>query len=436
MDNLPAAPETIVRLVTRKLMPLLMLCYLIAYLDRSNISVAALQMNADLGLTAQMYGIGAGLFYVTYVAFEVPSNVILARMGARLWIARIMITWGLIACGMAFIQTPVQLYTMRLMLGAAEAGFTPGVIYYLSGWFPGSTRARAMSWFFTAAVLASVVGLPISGALLDLHGLMGWAGWRWLFFLEGIPAVLLGVVVLRMLPDRPAVAPWLSREQSTWIENQIAAESSQNPSGKGGHHLSEAFSDPRVWLLSLFWLLQAFGTTGVTLFLPQILKMVSGKSDFVVTLLAALPFLLACVLMHLNGRNSDASGERQLHLGIPLLLAGGLLTASVFVDSVPLSYGLLVAALAFNWASTPVFWAVATRYVSAGVAGAGAIALINALANLSGVGLPPLIGFLRDRTGSYDSSLLLVAAALLAGGVLGLWLASPSVGRRQKSKDK
>ena len=184
MDNLPAAPETIVRLVTRKLMPLLMLCYLIAYLDRSNISVAALQMNADLGLTAQMYGIGAGLFYVTYVAFEVPSNVILARMGARLWIARIMITWGLIACGMAFIQTPVQLYTMRLLLGAAEAGFTPGVIYYLSGWFPGSTRARAMSWFFTAAVLASVVGLPISGALLDLHGLMGWAGWRWLFFLE------------------------------------------------------------------------------------------------------------------------------------------------------------------------------------------------------------------------------------------------------------
>lgn len=428
--NQTISPEETVRLVMRKLMPLLMLGYLIAYLDRSNISVAALQMNADLGLTAQMYGLGAGLFYVTYVIFEVPSNVILARVGARTWIGRIMISWGLIACGMAFVQTPGQLYSMRLLLGAAEAGFTPGVIYYLSGWFPGSTRARAMSWFYTAAVLASVVGLPISGALLDLHGLLGWAGWRWLFFLEGIPAVLLGAITLKMLPDRPSAAAWLSQDQATWLETQIAAESSNRTSETRKLHLSEIFADSRVWLLSLFWLLQAFGTTGVTLFLPQILKLVSGKSDFVVTLLSALPFVLACGLMHLNGRHSDASGERRLHLGLPLLLAGALLTASVFVDSIPISYGLLVVALGFNWASTPVFWAVATRYVSPGVAGAGAIALINALANLSGVGLPPLIGFLKDRTGNYDSSLLLVAVALAAGGGLGLWLARVTAARK------
>ena len=250
-------------IITRRLLPFLMLLYLVAYIDRANISVAALLMNADLRLSAEMYGLGAGLFYITYIIFEVPSNLILARVGARRWIARIMVTWGLVACGMAFINTAGQLYGMRLLLGAAEAGFTPGIIYYLSRWFPSSNRARAMSFFYIAAALASVLGLPLSGALLKLDGLLGLAGWRWLYFVEGVPAVVLGFVVLRYLPDTPREARWLSGEQHAWLCKTIADESSQALGGRGGGW-QRAFSDGKVWLLSLFWLSQAFGTIGVT----------------------------------------------------------------------------------------------------------------------------------------------------------------------------
>lgn len=413
--------ETI-RIVTRRLMPFLMLLYLVAYVDRANISVAALQMNADLGLSARMYGLGAGLFYVTYILFEVPSNVILARVGARRWIARIMVTWGLVACGMAFVRSPGQLYTMRLLLGAAEAGFTPGVIYYISRWFPSSDRARAMSWFYVAAALASVVGLPLSGALLHLDGALGWAGWRWLYFVEGVPAVLLGLVVLRYLPDRISDARWLTSAQADWLEQSIAVESSRAPAHHAGGWRG-AFADGRVWLLGLFWLLQAFGTIGVTLFLPQILKGMSGGSNFVVSLLSALPFLLAALMMYLNGRHSDASCERRLHLGLPLLTAGVLLIASVAAGHSFVTYVLLVLAVGLNWAVTPVFWAVTTEYLAGGAAAAGAIALINAVANLAGVGLPPLLGLIRDETGSYDLGLQGIGAALIAGGLLGLALA-------------
>ena len=332
MNITPAFKAETIGLITRRLIPFLMLLYLIAYLDRSNISVAALQMNADLGLTSQMYGLGAGLFYVTYIIFEVPSNIILARVGARRWIARIMVTWGLIACGMAFIQSAHQLYGMRLLLGAAEAGFTPGVIYYISRWFPSSNRARAMSFFYIAAALASVIGLPLSGALLNMDGILGHAGWRWLYFVEGVPAVLLGFVVLKYLPDGVGDAKWLSPAQGEWLSKTIAEETARAP---GGHWAGwqRAFTDSRVWLLSLFWLLQAFGTIGVTLFLPQILKKLSGESNFVVSLLSALPFLLACVLMYLNSRHSDARHERRLHLGLPLLISGVLLIASIYAGN-------------------------------------------------------------------------------------------------------
>ncbi len=402
-----------------------MLLYLIAYIDRANISVAALQMNADLGLSASMYGLGVGLFYVTYIIFEVPSNVILARVGARRWIARIMVTWGLVASGMAFIQTPGQLYGMRLLLGAAEAGFTPGIIYYLGRWFPTSHRARAMSFFYIAAALASVIGLPVSGALLNLNGVLGFAGWRWLFFMEGLPAVALGFVVLRYLPDSPREARWLSPAQGDWLNATIEAESARAPS----HHAGGwrvAFADHRVWLLSLFWLSQAFGTIGVTMFLPQVLKSLSGQSDFVVSVFSGLPFVLACVLMYLNGRHSDARQERRWHLGLPLVVAGILLAASLVARDLPTTYLLLLLAIGFNWCVSPVFWAVSTEYLAGGAAAASAIALINSVANIAGVGLPPLLGFVRDRTGSWNSSLFLIAVALILGGLLGLVLAPRS----------
>lgn len=413
--------ETI-RLITRRLLPFLMLLYLIAYVDRANISVAALTMNADLGLSTQMYGLGAGLFYVTYILFEVPSNIILARVGARRWIARIMVTWGCVACGMAFIQSANQLYGMRLLLGAAEAGFTPGIIYYLSRWFPTSNRARAMSFFYIAAALASVIGLPLSGALLGMDGAFGFSGWRWLYFVEGVPAVVLGFVVLRILPDTPRDAPWLSAAQADWLSGTIAAETAAAPSAHSAGW-RQAFTDSKVWLLALFWLLQAFGTIGVTLFLPQILKGLSGESNFVVTLLSALPFLLACVLMYLNGHHSDARRERRLHLGLPLLASGIALAASLAMGHAVATYSLLLLAVGLNWAVTPVFWAVTTEYLAGGAAAAGAIALINAVANFAGVGLPPTLGFIRDRTGSYNAGLLLIAGALILGGFLGLYLA-------------
>ncbi len=403
-----------------KLIPFLMLLYLVAYIDRSNISVAALQMNADLGLDTRMYGIGAGLFYVTYILFEVPSNLVLTRVGARRWIARIMLTWGLIAAGMSLVRTPMQLYVTRLLLGAAEAGFTPGIIYYLSCWYPRSDRARAMSFFYIGAALASVIGLPLSGTLLKLNGILGIAGWRWLFLLEGIPAFLLGFAVLKYLPDAPANAPWLSDSQKEWLIGLLRREAGSMPVSHSSA-TQTALRNGRVWLLSLFWFLQAFGTIGIPLFLPLIVRSVSGRSDFIVSLLSALPFFFACVFMYLNGRHSDLSGERALHLGIPMLAAAVLLAGAIYCGNQILAYAMLVVTIALNWAATPVFWSVTTEYLS-GAAAAVSIALINAVANICGVALPPLMGFIKDTTNTYDYALLLVAAALFAGGVLGLYL--------------
>jgi MFS family permease len=429
----PFAEKTISR-VTGKLLPFLMLLYLVAYLDRSNISVAALQMNADLGLSARMYGLGAGLFYVTYVVFEIPSNVILTKVGARKWIARIMISWGILAAGMAFIKTPGQLYGMRLLLGAAEAGFTPGIIYYLGQWFPAGSRAHAMSYFYIAAALASVIGLPLSGALLELHGLFGLAGWRWLYLLEGLPAIVLGIMVFRYLPEDIRRAKWLSSEQKQWLAETMAAELKM-ASGEKEARWYFIFSDSKVWLLSLFWLLQAFGTIGITLFLPQIVKGISGGTNFTISLLSALPFLLACASMHFNSRHSDARQERRLHLGLPLLLSGLLLIAGIYTGTVT-TYLLLIFSVALNWSVTPVFWAVTTQYLAKGLVAAGSIAMINAMANIAGALLPYLIGYIRDVKGDYTYAFWMVGGALAAGGILGLILVRKTAAGRHPERVK
>ena len=408
-----------------KLIPFLMLLYMVAYIDKSNISVAALQMNAELSLTARMYGIGVGLFFLTYILLEVPSSLILSKVGARRWIARIMITWGIVAAGMSLVQSANQLYVMRLLLGAAEAGFTPGIIYYLSQWYPRSDRARAMSFFYIGAALASVIGLPLSGAFLHLDGFFGVSGWRWLFLLEGIPAAILGIVVLRYLPDAPEKTHWLNPQQKKWLSRTMATEQASTAiSHHDAWHV--AFRNRRVWLLSLFWLLQAFGTIGITLFLPLIVQSVSKQGSFTVSLMSALPFLLACIFMFFNGRHSDKTGERGRHLGVPLLAAGVLLALAVFSGNAWLAYGLLVVAVGLNWAATPVFWATTTEYLS-GPAAAVSIALINSIANLAGLGLPPVMGWMKDVTDNFDYALLMVAAALLAGGVLGIYLGAGKV---------
>jgi MFS family permease len=336
-----------------------------------------------------------------------------------------MITWGIVAAGMSLVQSANQLYVMRLLLGAAEAGFTPGIIYYLSQWYPRSDRARAMSFFYIGAALASVIGLPLSGAFLHMDGFFGVSGWRWLFLLEGIPAAILGIVVLKYLPDDPEKTHWLNPDQKKWLSRTMAQEQAGTAiSHRDAWHV--AFRNRRVWLLSLFWLLQAFGTIGITLFLPLIVQSVSRQGSFTVSVMSALPFLVACVLMYFNGGHSDKTGERGRHLGVPLLAAGVLLAVAVFSGNAWLAYGLLVLAVGLNWAATPVFWATTTEYLS-GPAAAVSIALINSIANLAGLGLPPVMGWMKDVTDNYDYALLMVAGALLAGGVLGIYLGAGKV---------
>ncbi|KGT87547.1 MFS transporter [Enterobacter cancerogenus] len=407
-----------------KIIPFIVICYFVANLDKTNISIAALQMNADLGLTTSMYGLGVGMFYISYILFEIPSNVIMTKVGARRWIARIMITWGIVSAGMAFVHTANQLYVMRFLLGMAEAGFAPGIIYYIACWFPKSNRARAMSFFYMGSVSASIIGLPVSGAILNMHGIADIAGWRWLFALEGIPALILGCLVLWRLPDSPEQAPWLNSQQKSWLRDRLQQDNADVAIGKNHSWLS-ALKDKTVLLLSLVWFLQAFGSIGITLFMPLIIKsMAAEQSNFVISLLSAVPFIMACLFMYLNGRHSDRTRERSWHLGLPLILSGLALATAIFTANLWVAYLLLVLTVGFNFALTPIFWAVTTEKL-AGVAAAASIAFINTVANFVGLGLPPVLGKLKDMTHSYHSGLLVVAVALIAGGVIGIIVSRP-----------
>ncbi|MCX2945554.1 MFS transporter, partial [Rahnella perminowiae] len=381
--------STTLKKLNAKIIPFIIICYFVANLDKTNISVAALQMNADLGLSASMYGLGVGMFYISYIIFEIPSNVIMTRVGARIWIARIMITWGIVSAGMSLVHTPTQLYVMRFLLGMAEAGFTPGIIYYISCWFPKSNRARAMSFFYMGSVLASVIGLPISGSILNMHGIADIAGWRWLFAMEGIPAIILGCLVLLRLPDTPNHANWLSADEKKWLNTRLQQENSDVEVGKH-HSWASALRNKVVLMLSLVWFLQAFCSIGITLFLPLIIKSVATEqSNFVISVLSAIPFAFAAIFMYVNGRHSDLTKERSLHLGVPLIISGLLLAASIYTSNLFVAYIMLVLTVGFNFALTPIFWAVTTEKL-AGVAAAASIAFINAIANFAGLGLPPL----------------------------------------------
>jgi len=415
---------TTLKKINKKIIPFIVLCYFVANLDKTNISIAALQMNADLGLTATMYGLGVGIFYISYILFEIPSNVIMTKVGARRWIARIMISWGVISAGMALVNSPTQLYVMRFLLGMAEAGFAPGIIYYISCWFPKSHRARAMSFFYMGSVMASVIGLPLSGSLLNLHGIADIAGWRWLFVLEGIPAVVLGILVLSRLPDSPKQAKWLSSQQKQWLDTQITAD---NKDVEISHNRwFEALKSKPVLLLSLVWFLQAFGSIGITLFMPLIIKsMLLEQNNIVVSIFSAIPFLCACLFMYLNGRHSDKTKERSLHMGLPLIFSGIALSIAIFSSNLWFAWMLLVLCVGFNFALTPIFWAVTTEKLS-GVTAAASIAFINTVANFVGLGLPPILGKIKDNTGSYHSGLLIVAVALIIGGIVGIIVSRPS----------
>jgi len=412
--------QATIRKVTWRLIPFLLLLYFIAYLDRVNVGFAALQMNEDLGFSASVYGLGAGVFFAGYALCEVPSNLILARVGARRWIARIMFTWGLISISMIFIRGPLSFYTLRFLLGVAEAGFLPGIIYYLADWYPAKQRAKAVGWFMSAIPLSIIIGGPIAGLLLGLNDLLGLRGWQWLFLLEGIPAVLLSIVTFFYLTDHPDHARWLSPEQQQWLTEKINTEQSQARE-RYGISLGRMLLHPTVWLLALLALACQSGSYGLSLWIPQIVKNLSGFSDFQVGMITALPYCAAAIGMVLVGAHSDRTGERFLHIAVPSLLAVfGFCLSAWLTSPLPAIIALTIAAVG-DLSSRGPFWALPGRFLS-GSASAGGIALINTIGSLGGFVGPFAVGWIKDRTGDYSDGLYFLAALLFIGAILTMYL--------------
>jgi MFS family permease len=363
-----------------------------------------------------MYGIGAGIFFLGYAMFEIPSNAMLVRFGARLWIARIMITWGLISACMMFVTGEWSFYVMRFLLGVAEAGFLPGIIYYLSQWFPREQRAKAVSWFMIGIPLSVVFGGPLSGWLLGFDGKMGLHGWQWLYIVEGLPAVLLGFVVLGFLTERPADARWLSAEQRGWLTDRIAAE---HVEAQARHKLDfvTALRHPTVWLLAAIMFCCQTGSYGLTLWVPTIVKGLSGFTNFEVGLFSAVPYICAALGMIWIGGSSDRSGERFLHLAIPTAIGAlGFIATAVIKSPLPAMIALSVAA-AGDYGTRGPFWALPGKFLT-GEGAASGIALINACAAVGGFVGPYAVGALKDLTGSFESPLYLLAGILFTGAIL------------------
>jgi ACS family tartrate transporter-like MFS transporter len=398
--------------VSWRLLPFLLLLYVIAWIDRVNIGFAALQMNADLGFSATVYGFGAGVFFIGYALFEVPSNLILVRVGARLWIARIMITWGVISVAMMYVSGPTSFYTLRFLLGVAEAGFLPGIIYYLGTWFPTAERARAISWFMLAIPLSTVIGAPLAGVLLELDGWHGLQGWQWLFLIEGVPAVLLGFVVLRYLTDRPEQAEWLAPAERQWLAERMRAEHVQAKE-RHGFGLRAALTHPTVWLLGLILFACQCGSYGLTLWIPQIVQGLSGLGNFTVSMISALPYVAAAIGMVAIGASSDRSGERFLHIAIPSAIGAFGFIAAAFLTSPVLGMLALTIAAVGDLGTRGPFWALPTRFLTGSAAAAG-IGLINTMASLGGFVGPNVVGIARQLTGSFAGGLVFLALLLLA----------------------
>ncbi|HZC45856.1 MAG TPA: MFS transporter [Candidatus Acidoferrum sp.] len=406
----------------RKLIPFLFVLYLVAYLDRINVGFASLQMNRELGLSESVFGLGAGLFFLGYSIFEVPSNLILERVGARRWIARIMISWGIAAMAMTAVRGAASFFALRFILGIAEAGFFPGAILYLTYWFPAREQARAVALFMTATALAGIIAGPISGALLELHGLGGFSGWQWLFIVEGLPAVILGVVVLRYLPDGPVNAVWLGVGERAALSMRLERERQLSTHNRK-RSFREVISNSTVWILSLVYFGVIFGLYGVTFWLPQIIQSFGfvHHTDFGIGLLSAIPFFGAAIAMVLVGRASDLSGERRWHLAFCAAVgAAGLILASM-TRSPFLSLGALSIAAAGIWGTFGPFWAMPPEFLS-GTAAAGAIALINSIGNLGGFAGPYIVGMVKQATHSFAGGMLVMAASLVAAGLLALTL--------------
>jgi MFS transporter, ACS family, tartrate transporter len=429
-----------IRKVMWRLMPFLFVCYFVAYLDRVNVGFAKLQMNEALGLSEAMYGFGAGLFFISYFLLEVPSNLALDRFGARLWIARIMLSWGIVSGLFAFIQ-PISawsgisnewvFYSLRFLLGIAEAGFFPGIIFYLTLWFPSVYRARVVALFMLAIPFSSILGAPVSGALLNVTG-FGLDGWQWLFILEAVPSILMAFGVIFYLTDRPSMAKWLADDERGWLEARLETERQTKVAVE---HLSigRALGDIRVLGCAFVYFCLNAASYGVAFFLPTIVKGF-GVSNFQTGLLAALPFVFGAVGMVLLGRNSDRTLKRREHVCFAMILAAIGVAGAGLVSSPVLVLGLLCLSQIGVSATPPLMWPIPSSFLTGSAAAAG-IAAINSIGNLSGFAGPFVMGYLRDTTGNFTAGLLLLGACALVGGLVALMLrANPKLEAAQAQR--
>ncbi|MFS2011955.1 MFS transporter [Azospirillum sp. CT11-132] len=424
MEN--ALELRVLRKISWRIVPFIMLLYFIAFIDRVNIGFAALTMNKDLGFSPAIFGFGAGIFFLGYFLFEVPSNLILHKVGARIWIARVMITWGIISGAMAFIQGSTSFYVLRFLLGVAEAGFFPGIILYLSYWFAARRRAAVTALFMAAAPLSTALGSPLSGALLEMHGLLGFAGWQWMFVIEAIPALILGVVVLFYMTDRPEKAKWLNDDERNWLVNAMNAEQA-GKAGTANHSAWRGLADVRVLALSMVYFGTSAGLYTLGIWSPQIIKEF-GLTSLQVGFVNAIPAIVAVVAMVLWARHSDRTGERTWHVVLACLVASaGLVLAGYSTTVIAVLAALTLVNIGISSAKPPL-WSMPTLFLSGPAAAAG-IATINSIGNLGGFVGPTMIGWIKDMTGSFVGGLYVVAGLLILSAVLTLVLARSS--RRQ-----
>lgn len=402
-----------------RLMPFLTLCYVIAYLDRVNVGFAKLQMSQQLGFSETVFGFGAGVFFAGYFLFELPSNIILSKVGARVWIARIMVSWGIISALAMFVSSAPMFYLMRFLLGLAEAGFYPGVILYTTAWFPSHRRAKVIAVFMAAIPVSGVFGNPLSGWIMDYaNGAYGLAGWQWMFLIEAIPALLIGVATILYLDDKPSAAKWLSQEQKAIIERDINNDHQQKSSleKKSPHSVAAVFKDVRIWGMCFIYFTFVTGQYGLTFWMPTLVKATGVKGNFNIGLISAIPFLFAAIVMVFIGRSADRMRERRWHLIVPATIGaiGFVVAATSTNTAVAIAFLSLAAGGVLTCA--PLFWSMPTAFLT-GTGAAAGIAVINSVGNLAGFASPFAIGVLRDATGTSQAGMYMLAAVLLIGAV-------------------
>ncbi|WP_407501310.1 MFS transporter [Acinetobacter baumannii] len=415
------------RKIAFRLMPFLMLCYFCAYLDRVNVGFAKLQMMSDLQFSEAVYGLGAGIFFIGYFLCEVPSNIVLHKVGARRWIARIMITWGILSGCFAFIQTEWQFYTLRFLLGVAEAGLAPGLLLYLTYWFPSYRRARMTVLWFIAIPISGMIGGPLSGLIMDrMSGVHGWFGWQWMFVIEAIPTVLVGLLVLAVLKDSVQDANWLTQDEKNLVKQELA----QDNQHKEGHaSVKEFIADKRLWLLAGIYFCVVMGQYAITFWLPTLIRNSGISDNWHIGLLTSLPYMCAIVVMILAGRSGDHFQERRWHLIIPMCAGALALTfATLFASNLTLSLICLCIAASGVLTASSLFWMLPTNFLG-GVSAAAGIAAVNSFANLAGFCSPYLIGWITTNTGSNAIGMFLITAVLIFGASLVLRVPAKLVNR-------